>query len=75
MGSILPIVAILLPPAGARIPITFAVVLLALALTGALSAKLGGARWTPAVTRLVIGGALAMTVTYGIGQLVGAAGI
>ena len=48
---------------------------LALALTGALSAKLGGARWAPAVARLVFGGALAMAVTYGIGQLVGAAGI
>jgi len=75
VGSILPIVAILLPPAGIRIPVTFVVVLLALALTGALSAYLGGARWAPAVARLVVGGALAMAVTYGIGQLVGAVGI
>jgi len=36
---------------------------------------LGGARWAPAVARLVVGGALAMAVTYGIGQLVGAVGI
>jgi VIT1/CCC1 family predicted Fe2+/Mn2+ transporter len=50
-------------------------VLLALARTGALSAKLGGGRMAPATARLVIGGALAMAVTYGIGQLVGAAGI
>jgi VIT1/CCC1 family predicted Fe2+/Mn2+ transporter len=49
VGSILPIVAILLPPAGIRVPVTFVVVLLALALTGALSAYLGGARWAPAV--------------------------
>ena len=75
VGSILPIVAILLPPPGVRVPVTFAVVLLALALTGALSAYLGGARWAPAITRLVVGGALAMAVTYGIGQLVGAAGL
>ena len=74
-GSVLPIVAILLPPAGIRVPVTFVVVLLALALTGALSAYLGGARWAPAVARLVVGGALAMAVTYGIGQLVGAVGI
>ncbi len=60
---------------GLRVPVTFVVVLLALALTGVLSAKLGGARWAPAVVRLVVGGALAMAVTYGIGQLVGAAGI
>ena len=37
-------------------------VLLALALTGALSAYLGGARWGPAVIRLVAGGAIAMAV-------------
>ena len=54
---------------------TFVVVLLALAFTGALSAYLGGAWWAPAVGRLVVGGALAMAVTHGIGQLVGAAGI
>ena len=65
--------AILLPPAGIRVPVTFVVVLLALALTGALSAYLGGARRAPAVARLVVGGALAMAVTYGIGQLVGTA--
>lgn len=75
VGSILPIAAILLPPARVRVSVTFAVVLLALALTGALSAYLGGARWAPAVARLVLGGALAMAVTYGVGQLVGAAGI
>jgi len=44
VGSVPPIVAILLPPAGIRVPVTFVVVLLALALTGALSAYLGGAR-------------------------------
>jgi VIT1/CCC1 family predicted Fe2+/Mn2+ transporter len=74
-GSILPIVAILVPPTGARILVTFAVVLLALALTGALSAFLGGARWGPAMIRLVAGGAIAMAVTFGVGQLLGAAGI
>jgi vacuolar iron transporter family protein len=74
-GAILPILAILMPPAGARIPVTFAVVLLALALTGALSAYLGGARWGPAVIRLVAGGAIAMAVTFAVGQLLGTAGI
>ena len=54
---------------------TFVVVLLALAFTGALSASLGGARWAPAIGRLVVGGAVAMAVTYGIGQLVGAVGL
>ena len=75
VGSLLPIVAILLPPAGIRVAVTFTVVLLALAFTGALSASLGGARWAPAIGRVVVGGAVAMAVTYGIGQLVGAVGL
>ncbi len=73
LGSLLPLVAILLPPVGARVGVTFAVVLLALAVTGVVSAQLGAARKGPAVARLVIGGALAMAVTFGVGQLVGAA--
>ena len=75
LGSLLPLLAILLPPAGARVVVTFVVVLIALALTGLLSAVLGNAPKQTAVLRLVVGGALAMAVTYGIGQLVGAAGI
>ena len=71
----LPLLAILLPPANARIPTTFVAVLLALALTGTISARLGGAGQTRAIVRIVVGGALAMLVTYGIGQLLGATGI
>ncbi|WP_344464934.1 VIT family protein [Kitasatospora kazusensis] len=71
LGSALPLLAVLLPPAGWRVPVTFAVVLVALALTGALSAQLGGSKKAPAVARLVIGGALAMAVTFGVGRLVG----
>ncbi|XVU29700.1 VIT1/CCC1 transporter family protein [Actinoplanes sp. CA-054009] len=70
-GALLPLAAILLPPPAARVPVTFVVVILALALTGWLSARLGGARRGRAILRLVVGGALAMAVTYGIGSLVG----
>ena len=72
-GSLLPLIAILLPPPAARVPVTFVVVLLALAVTGVVSARLGGAGVGRAVGRLVVGGALAMAVTFGVGQLVGAA--
>ncbi|MBH0776894.1 VIT1/CCC1 transporter family protein [Nocardia bovistercoris] len=75
LGALLPLVAILLPPVSARIPVTFGAVLVALALTGSVSARLGGSRRGRAVVRVVIGGALAMGVTYGIGQLAGVAGI
>lgn len=71
IGAAIPLVAILLPPTGIRVPIAFFAVLIALALTGTISATLGGARKTRAVLRVVIGGALAMAVTYGVGQLVG----
>ncbi|MFF0341689.1 VIT family protein [Kribbella sp. NPDC004875] len=75
VGALLPVVAILLPPPGVRVPVTFGVVLLALAGTGALSAHLGESRKTRAVIRLLVGGALAMVVTFGLGQLVGSTGL
>ncbi|MGW5141317.1 VIT1/CCC1 transporter family protein [Nocardia beijingensis] len=74
LGALLPLLAILLPPVTARIPVTFAAVLAALALTGSVSAGLGGSSRGRAVVRVVLGGALAMAVTYGIGQLAGVAG-
>ncbi|WP_174188128.1 VIT1/CCC1 transporter family protein [Nocardia barduliensis] len=75
LGALLPLLAILSPPVTARIPVTFAAVLAALALTGSVSARLGGSSRGRAVLRVVLGGALAMAVTYGIGQLADVAGI
>ncbi|GIE76786.1 membrane protein [Actinoplanes philippinensis] len=72
-GSLLPLAAILLPPPGLRAGTAFLVVLLALAATGYLSARLGGARPARAVARLVLGGAAGMAVTYAVGVLTGAA--
>jgi VIT1/CCC1 family predicted Fe2+/Mn2+ transporter len=73
LGALLPLLAIVLPPASARVPITFVVVLIALALTGSVSATVGGSGRRVAVRRIVLGGALAMIVTYGVGQLLGTA--
>lgn len=75
LGAMLPLLAILLPPTPARVPVTVVAVLLALALTGSVSAWLGGSSRIRAVARVVAGGALAMAVTYGIGQLADVAGI
>jgi len=72
LGSVLPLLAIVLSPSAWQIPITVTTVILALAITGAISARLGRARITTAVLRLVIGGGLAMAVTYAIGRLIGA---
>lgn len=75
LGAIVPLVMILLLPVDIRIPVTVVAVLVALALTGSVSAALGGARKSRAVLRVMIGGALAMIVTYLIGQLVGTTGL
>src|ERR1700688_4189230 len=72
-GALLPVLAILLPPAALRVPVTFAAVLIALGLAGALSARLGGSNIRRAVLRVVIGGALGLAFTYGIGHLFGTA--
>jgi VIT1/CCC1 family predicted Fe2+/Mn2+ transporter len=71
VGALLPLLAILLPPPSARIPVTFVAVLIALGITGWVSARLGGADPVRATQRVVIGGAIAMAVTYAIGRLVG----
>lgn len=75
LGALLPLLAILLLPVSLRIPVTFVAVLVALAVTGTVSARLGRSDPRRAVVRVVIGGALAMAVTYGIGQLAGVSGL
>ncbi len=70
-GALLPLLAILLPPPSARIPVTVVAVLVALAITGSVSARLGGAPRGRAVLRNIVGGGLALAVTYAIGLLVG----
>ncbi|GHE96105.1 membrane protein [Streptomyces longispororuber] len=74
-GALLPLLAIVLPSAPWRLPVTVVSVLAALAVTGLAGARLGAAPARPAVLRNVGGGALAMAVTYGAGALLGAAGV
>ena len=71
LGALLPLLAILLPPAGARVWVTAVAVVVALAFTGFGSARLGQAPVRPAVLRNIAGGLVAMLVTYAIGTLVG----
>ncbi len=73
LGALLPLLAIVLAPAETRIAITVVAVVTALALTGFASAKVSETRWLPAVARNVVGGLLAMGVTFTIGRLVGVA--
>jgi VIT1/CCC1 family predicted Fe2+/Mn2+ transporter len=75
IGALLPLLAILLPPPEIRIPVTFVAVLVALVLTGALSAWVGGARPVRPIVRVVLGGTLALGVTFAIGTLLGTTGL
>lgn len=74
-GAVLPMLAILLPPPGIRVPLTFAAVLLALALTGAVGAWIGGGSRIRAAVRMVAGGALALAATFSLGTVLGATGV
>ncbi|MFJ8633154.1 VIT family protein [Streptomyces sp. NPDC093568] len=73
-GALLPLLAMVLPPADWRLGITVVSVLAALTLTGWSSARLGAAAPGRAMLRNVAGGALAMGVTYAAGSLLDAAG-
>ncbi|MET4780383.1 VIT1/CCC1 family predicted Fe2+/Mn2+ transporter [Glaciihabitans sp. UYNi722] len=75
LGSVLPFAAIILLPLSVRIPVTFAAVIVALAVLGVVGARLGGGPVVRAVVRIVIGGAAALTATFAIGSLLGSSGI
>lgn len=71
LGALLPLLAVLLPPERYRLPVTVMAVLVALSLTGYLSAYAGKAGRRRATLRVVGGGALVMAITYVAGRLVG----
>lgn len=70
-GAVLPLVAILLPPASIRVPVAFVAVVVGLLVTGWVSASLGEAPKRRAIVRLIVGGAIAMAVTFAIGYAFG----
>lgn len=70
LGAVIPLLAVL-APATLRVPLIGVLTVVGLILAGYVSARLGDADPRPAVRRLVIGGVAAMTVTYGIGLLLG----
>lgn len=73
VGAAIPLAAILLSPHDYRVPITVAAVLVGMALTGSVSARLGGAPRLPAVIRNLVGGTLVMIITFTVGSLIGGA--
>jgi VIT1/CCC1 family predicted Fe2+/Mn2+ transporter len=74
-GGVVPLLVILLTPMSVRVPVTFVVVIVALAGTGVIGARLGGGRPLRAAIRVVVGGALALAATFTIGALLGTSGV
>ncbi|MFY9263664.1 MAG: VIT family protein [Actinomycetaceae bacterium] len=70
LGAIIPLFAILLSPTAIAPTLTVIAVSIALAVTGSVSAKLGGAPIIPATWRNILWGNIAMAVTYGVGAVV-----
>jgi vacuolar iron transporter family protein len=73
VGGVIPMIAVLTVAENLRLPVTFVAVLVALTITGYVSATVGNAPRRRAVIRVVVGGAVAMLATYGIGHLFGTA--
>lgn len=72
-GAVWPVVAVAAIPTGARVPVCIAITVFALAVLGAVGARLGGGDVPRATARVVGWGGLAMAITAGIGALVGGA--
>lgn len=75
VGSILPMIAIMLFPGNTKIIGTVIAVAVALFFTGFISARLGDAPEAPAVRQNLIVGLITMAVTYGIGLLLNTGGL
>jgi vacuolar iron transporter family protein len=63
-GAIIPWLAIVLIPGPSRAPVTFVIVVLALALTGWISARISGVRSARPIVRMAGVGIVAMVITY-----------
>lgn len=70
-GAVIPLLAVAFAPVAWKVGVTWAAALTGLALTGYVSALLTGTPRLRPVVRNIVGGTLAMGVTFGIGALVG----
>ena len=68
-GAVLPWLTIILIPGPPRAAVTFVIVLLALALTGWVSAEISDVSPVRPIVRTAAIGVLSMAITYGAGHL------
>lgn len=71
VGAMIPFLCAIFAPLSARVLVILLGTLVALTVTGGLSAKFSDSSKSRSVMRLVSGGALALAVTYGIGWVFG----
>ena len=71
VGAAMPLLMVVISPAGALVPTVSAASLGFLALLGAIGARAGGANVLRGTARVTFWGALAMALTAGIGKLFG----
>ena len=71
IGGFIPFLVMVLAPRATGIWAAGIAVVFALAVTGWISAHLGSAPRSPSIARNVVGGLLAMAVTFGVGKIAG----
>lgn len=71
IGGVIPLATVLAVNHQLRLVATFISVIAALVITGYLSATVGRAPRPRAIARVVLGGAAAMLITYGVGHIFG----
>ena len=75
LGAMIPLIAIMLPIGIYTIPFTFVAVIIALTITGYISAKISGSSVNKSILRIVLIGAAAMTITFIIGNIFKVVGV
>ncbi len=73
VGAAMPLLAVVLVPGAALIPVVSGTSLVFLAILGGVAARVGGASAVTGAARVTFWGALAMALTAGVGILFGAA--
>jgi vacuolar iron transporter family protein len=72
IGALVPLLCVVVAARGVRVPACIAVTLVSLGVLGAVGAGLGNAPRSKGARRVLIGGAVAMAVSFVLGRLVGA---
>ncbi len=71
LGAVVPVLAVLVAPEAWRVMFGFCAALIGLGVLGFAGARVGGAPWMKPTARVLAGGAVAMAVSYAIGNAIG----